>query len=229
MANAPPANPYTSNNNTRNIGLAPSTIRSRRDEIANNNARNIGLAQSTINRDETAKKCYNYVNRMYGAASVKPFEQLNATDIESDLVELVLGEYAYLLKNHPIPKGWARGPGHSWEEQDDPKRLSTDAMMKHFEPLFSMPQSRFPNHPFLIGLAEHQQWWCNLKGQLKKGLDKGKQRGDEEALEPNCKALCIVNQPRLTRCTTDHMMDDLDLLCVIKSLIRNASALNLTN
>ena len=127
-----------------------------------------------------------------------------------------------------IPKGWSKEDG--WN-QEKPERLSYVTVMKYVEPLFQILQNSFSEHPRLTGQKDRQQWWMNVKANLKRGYSNQKLKGLDEEFDPKCATLYITNKPLLVRYTTGSMgyIDIADLFHINDSLMKSAKLLGCRN
>ena len=146
-------------------------------------SRELGVSQSTLNRDKLAEKFFNEVHQQFVPGPRKKLAELTAVDIENDNIEEILGTFANALVNNFIPNGWHKAGG--WQ-QDDPKRLTPDTIIKYVEPVFAILKSKFPGHDHLRGNPEHQTWWITLKTNLKNGLAQNKAKGADKIFDPKC-------------------------------------------
>ena len=173
-------------------------------------------------RDRTGRKLYDSLKSLDETPSnpIKIFDDLVIEDLASERVVLLLNDHVRRIsKKGMIPKNWMKEGG--WN-QDKPKALKPEYVIKLVEPLFAILQSCFPDHPKLQGNKTNwPAWWLETKSNLRKGLKKQNIRGENEEFDPKCAPLYIVNNPHLSRYKHGcmHYTEKADLYHMIEKLI----------
>ena len=96
------------------------------------------LKDSTRYRNNTAENLYDAVFQKY-MTGIDLFRDIKKEDIVADNVTYILTEYFSLLIKHPIPKKWHISG--LWEDQEKPKIVSVDSIMKYVDPLYALLKS----------------------------------------------------------------------------------------
>ena len=102
-------------------------------------------------------------------------------DISNVNLMFIIGEFIKCLVLNLIPVGWHLRDGF---RQESPVRLSWDAVVKMFEPLYGLLKSKFPHHEHLQG-QDRQDWWKTYKLHLMKGYKREKIRGEMKFGHPS--------------------------------------------
>ena len=188
------------------------------------NMRNIITRQD---RDRMGRKLYDSLKSLDETPSnpIKCFDNLVLEDIDGEKVVLLLNDHVCRIsKKGMIPKNWMKEGG--WN-QERPKALKPDYVIKLVEPLFAILQSCFPEHPKLQGDRKNRpRWWLETKSNLRKGIKKQNIWGENEEFDPKCAPIYIVNNPHLSRYKQGHMhyIEKADLYHMMEKLIKKDRA-----
>ena len=185
----------------------------------------LALSAGTIANDRTSMNFYNSVEKKYTKGISNKFEDLKIVDICNENIKLILGNHARRCREEWIPKGWGNNGGY---EKEDSPRLSEDSIVNYFSPLLQLLKNLDPDHEYLKGEPETQEWWKKMKNDLRQGYKKNKIRGERDSYGPKCSALYIINQPQLIRYSHNdmHALQNIDLHYIVRQLKRNATTGN---
>jgi len=171
-----------------------------------------------VKKDKTAIKFYDAVCSRFLPYRAKPFDLLEKEDVENDNNFHMLEEFVLCLIGNRILKGWSYKGG--WERTDT-ERLSWDRIEKLWNPIYGLLRTRFPTVKFFHGPSTDQSWWMDMKSDLKKGYNREKNQAKDEAFDPKCRALYIVNRREHIRydpktIAMDHKLDLLNIVRIMK-------------
>ena len=187
--------------------------------------RDLAIADGTARNDRIGMNFYNAVAEEYSEGPFKRFENLNAVDICNENVKKILGDHARRCRQGWIPKGWHKEGGF---QKENTQRLAEDSIINYTKPLLQLLRNLCPEHEYLKGDADKQEWWKKLRQDLRQGYKKIKISGEHEAFDPKCSALYIINKRELVRYSHNdmHILNQIDLHYILKNLKKNATVGN---
>ena len=133
----------------------------------------LGRADSTIAGDAAAKKFYNTFRALRGKETT--FDQMLASEIEADNLEMEIVDLMIFISNNPIPVGYGKSfkpPGVD-EDDDEPndepvKVLTEKTLLQYVGNIVQQFRHKFPNHEEFVGLGQHDspEFWTRLQSRL---------------------------------------------------------------
>lgn len=131
-----------------------------------------GRAESTIGGDAAAKKFYNTFRALRGRETT--FDEMLASEIESDNLEMEIVDLLIFITNNPIPVGYGKSfkpPGveEDADAHDEPVKVLTEkTLLQYVGNIVQLFRQQFPTHDEFVGLGSHDspEFWSRLQSRF---------------------------------------------------------------